>query len=82
LIYTGHSGEVTSVAWSPDGKYIASGSSDMTLQVWDVTTDNHFFTFKGHVDKINTVAWSPDGKYIASGSADGIVQIWQAPLHP
>jgi WD40 repeat protein len=73
------SGEVTTVTWSPGVKRIASGSSDMIVQVWDAATGDHIITYKGHADKVNTVAWSPDGKYIASGSADGVVQIWQAP---
>jgi eukaryotic-like serine/threonine-protein kinase len=76
--YNKHHDWVTSVAWSPDGRFIASGSSDMTIQVWDAATSKHFFTYKGHGDKVNTVAWSPDGKYLAAGSADGVVQVWKA----
>ena len=74
--YHGHSDQVQSVAWSPKGNYIASASSDRTVQVWDATTGNTIFTYPGHTDTVYTVAWSPDGLRIASGSWDGTVQLW------
>ena len=46
--YQGHSDVVDSVAWSPDGKRIASGSYDNTVQVWDATDGSNVFTYKGH----------------------------------
>ena len=79
LVYRGHSDRVLSVAWSPDGKYIASSSYDQTVQVWDAVDGSHVFTYKGEApSSADTVAWSPDGKYIASGSWDGTVQVWDA----
>src|SRR5579884_2544925 len=46
--YTGHSDSVNAVAWSPDGKRIASGSSDETVQVWDASNGGHVLTYRGH----------------------------------
>src|SRR5690349_14343206 len=48
LTYTGHSQTVLSLAWSPDGKYIASGSNDRTVQVWDTRTGKRILTYRGH----------------------------------
>ncbi len=77
--YHGHSAYITDVVWSPNGKYIASGSADKTVLVWDSATGQHtLLTFHGHGIDVLAVAWSPDGKYIASGSADKTVQIWDA----
>jgi WD40 repeat protein len=77
-IYRGHSASVVTVAWSPDGKRIASGSNDSTVQVWDATNGGHVYTDHGHVGRVNAVVWSPDGKRIASGSADTTSQVWDA----
>jgi len=73
--YKGHSGFVKSVAWSPDGKRIASGSDDKTVQVWDAAAGGNVYIYKDHSDVVDSVAWSPDGKRIASGSNDKTVQV-------
>jgi WD40 repeat protein len=75
--YRGHTDHVVTVAWSPDGTRIASGSNDGTAQVWDAANGGNGYTYRGHVGRVNTVAWSPDGTRIASGSADQTVQVWQ-----
>lgn len=71
-----HYGSVRTVAYSPDGKFIASGSNDGTLKLWDTTTWNVVYT-REHERVVNDVAFSPNGKYIVSGSSDSTVRIWE-----
>ncbi|TMC16900.1 MAG: hypothetical protein E6J33_08740 [Chloroflexi bacterium] len=78
LIYRDHFYFVTAVAWSPDGKKIASASADTNVQVWNVATGTNILTYRGHSSKVNAVAWSPDGTRIASASEDRTVQVWDA----
>ena len=75
----GHTFSVNSVAFSPDGKYIVSGSSDHTIQVWDAQTGSQLGNpFKGHTHSVWSVAFSPDGRYIVSGSWDYTIRVWDA----
>jgi WD40 repeat protein len=69
--FEGHKRCVYSVALSPNGKRIASGSDDKTLKVWDADNGKEIFTLKGHVNEVTSVAFSPDGKRIASSSIGG-----------
>jgi WD40 repeat protein len=78
IFYRGYSSSILGVAWSPDGKHIASASADQTVQVWDAVTGSTLLTFYGHTAGVNAVAWSPDGKHIASASDDKTVQVWDA----
>ncbi|KAJ5642272.1 G-protein beta WD- 40 repeats containing protein [Penicillium lividum] len=72
----GHSDWVWTVAFSPDGKQIASGSRDQTIKLWDTATGDLQKTLEGHSDWVRTVAFSPDGKQIASGSDDRTIKLW------
>src|SRR6266508_1035921 len=71
-----NSGIVYSVAFSPDGKMLASGSHEQVVKLWDVGTGNLIRSFMGHRNTIHSVAFSPDGKTLASGSSDHKVKLW------
>jgi WD40 repeat protein len=71
-------GGVSSVAWSPDGKILASGSDDKTIKLWEAASGKLLSTLEGHTYQVYSVAWSPDGKTLASGSYDQTVKLWEA----
>ena len=75
---TGHDHRVDSVAVSPDGTWLASGSDDHTVKLWDVQTGECRATLTGHTDCIRSVAITPDGQRILSGSFDQSLRIWDA----
>ncbi|TEY32597.1 hypothetical protein BOTCAL_0717g00030 [Botryotinia calthae] len=72
----GHSNTVKSVAFSPDGKVVASGSSDETIRLWNVATGESLQTLEGHSRSVISVAFSLDGKVVASGSSDETIRLW------
>lgn len=78
-VYRGHRAAVTTVAWSPDGRYLASGSADKTVQVWQATDGALRYTFVGHTSPVTALAWNVTSSYITSaGDKDGRVWVWNA----
>ncbi|HYT94781.1 MAG TPA: serine/threonine-protein kinase [Gemmataceae bacterium] len=78
----GHNGRATAVAYSPDGKRLASAGGEPSrpgeATVWDLQSGKALFTLKGHTNAITAVAFSPDGKWLATASHDRTVKLWDA----
>ena len=72
----GHTGFVTSVAFSHDSKFLASGSVDYNIRVWDTATWQLQQTLEGHNRSVRSVAFSRDSKFLASGSDDLTIRVW------
>jgi WD40 repeat protein len=77
--FEGHEEVVISVAFSPDGRRILSGSGDRTVRLWDVSTGKEIRRFLGHQEGVVKVLFSPDGRRAFSGSRDNVVRIWELP---
>lgn len=75
IVQTGHSDTVFQIAFSPDGRYIASGGDDQKVKLWEVASGKEIKTFDGHSSGIYSVAFSPDGRKLVSGSSDG-AKMW------
>jgi WD40 repeat protein len=75
-VLVGHHGRVTAVAMAPNGSWLASGSDDRTVRIWDVATGQQRAVLRGHRGKVKAVAVAPGGSWLASGSDDGTVRIW------
>jgi WD40 repeat protein len=78
FLQMGHSGIVYAVAYSPDGRRIATASFDDTIKIWDTESGRELRTLAGHTNTVYAVAYSPDGRRIATGSWDNTVKIWNA----
>ena len=72
----GHEGEVTAIAFAPDGKLVVTASWDATVKLWDVNTGQECGLLRGHKGAITAIAFSPDGGLIATGSWDKLVILW------
>ncbi len=67
---------ILAVAWSPDGKRVASAGMDQMVHMWDLASGTALFTYMGHTALIDALAWQPRGNLIASGGLDTTVQVW------
>jgi dipeptidyl aminopeptidase/acylaminoacyl peptidase len=76
--FEGHTGWVHTVAFSPDGRLLASGARDSTVWLWDVVATKQLAQLKGHTDWVHAVAFSPDGRILASASEDKTIRLWDA----
>src|SRR5258706_296185 len=79
LEWTGHTGFIQSVCYSPDGTRVVSGSYDKKIRIWDAESGTVIGEpLTGHTAGVNSVAYSPDGRHIISGSSDSTIRIWDA----
>jgi|GEM_PF-1844401 len=74
--FTEHKDMVETVAVTPDGKYVVSGSRDNTVRLWELATGQEVRRFMGHADWVSSLAVTPDGKYVVSGSKDKTARVW------
>ena len=74
----GHTADVICIAFSPDGRRIATASFDRTVKLWDMPTGQDVFTLRGHTAGVVALAFSPDGNRIVSGGIDDTARVWDA----
>lgn len=75
--FEGHIDNITSIAASPGGKYILSGSADNTIRLWEKSNGREIREFNGHSNTVTSIAFSSNGQLVASGSEDNTIKLWQ-----
>lgn len=76
-VLAGHTGAVSCLEFSPDGNFIASGSADQRVLLWDLRIGRSVVSFPGHEDMVLSVSFSPDGSTLLSGSSDRSARMWR-----
>ncbi|MCI5208726.1 MAG: hypothetical protein D3910_08020, partial [Candidatus Electrothrix sp. ATG2] len=79
-VLRGHEGRVYGLAFSPDGKQLASTSVDKTIRLWDTESGKEMAVLRGHIDFVTDVSFSPDGTCLASSSWHGTLRLWDLQL--
>jgi WD40 repeat protein len=76
IALSGHTGAVNTLAWAPNGKYLASGGRDQKVRVWGVVTGKELHVYSHRTGEVNALAWSPDSTHLASAGDDHLVHLW------
>ncbi len=76
VLDAGHHGTILAIAFSNDGQWLATASSDHTVRLWDASAGLEIRTFSGHTDAVTSVAFSPDGESLLTGCRDGTARLW------
>ena len=77
VVQRGHRGAVKTVAFTPDGRHLATGSRDNSIKLWELSSGREIRTFLGHLSTVNTVVFDQSGTKMASGASDNQIIVWE-----